>query len=492
MADSFGGTAGRKLKLFARAAIALLAIIAAILLTVEVRTRSAKRRLNALLSAYQARGEAATVTDLSPAQIPDDGNASADYVAAGKLMSASSAAYMESADIPAYLPWTDDELKKIRALLAETRPAFDRARAARGKRDANWGPATSPMLSMNAPYLTPARELADRLAHAALEAHVRGDDRAALEYVRDILALGDALLKSPRGIVPHLVTAGSRGVATSVLRQVAAELRVGDGPTEATRAQLDTLVSYLLDDKRERAAVRDTLMKERVEIVDAYQAFMAGTFNGPNTGTTNVFKFNLYFMRPQLLHEAALLAEWMTDRMNAAAVADDLLTALAHANRLLQDVEQHNDRYSRLMNVLVPPEKRPMTFLFQMRTSCHATAALLGLRLYALEHNGQFPESLNELVSRRYLPTTPTDAMAKGAPPLRFVPDPRDPKVYSVGADGKDDGGDETEPDVDFNLAEAPYEWNSPDAVFHYLRKPRLKKFNPDNIPGGRGEYQPE
>src|SRR5687768_17071601 len=69
-----------------------------------------------------------------------------------------------------------------------------------------------------------------------------------------------------------------------------------------------------------------------------------------------------------------------------------------------------------------------------------AAAAALALRLYALDHDGQLPPQLADIVSK-YLPTLPMDPFTPLNSELVYRPAGDDPKFYSVGLNGMDDGG---------------------------------------------------
>ncbi len=62
----------------------------------------------------------------------------------------------------------------------------------------------------------------------------------------------------------------------------------------------------------------------------------------------------------------------------------------------------------------------------------------LALRAYFLEHH-RYPSSLQELVPT-YLPALPGDPFALSGP-VHYRSDGRSYLLYSVGPDGKDDGG---------------------------------------------------
>ncbi|HEX5322294.1 MAG TPA: hypothetical protein VFW40_00810 [Capsulimonadaceae bacterium] len=82
-----------------------------------------------------------------------------------------------------------------------------------------------------------------------------------------------------------------------------------------------------------------------------------------------------------------------------------------------------------------------MSFWFrgvQIKTQTNLMLAALALRIYRLD-NGEYPNSLAEL-SPKYLPTTPADPFAMNSA-LRYRRTGGKYLLYSVGPDGKDDGG---------------------------------------------------
>jgi len=64
----------------------------------------------------------------------------------------------------------------------------------------------------------------------------------------------------------------------------------------------------------------------------------------------------------------------------------------------------------------------------------------LAILLYRLDHQLQYPRKLDDLVPQ-YLPAVPQDVHAPDQRPLAYRPEMHPPIVYSVGYNGKDDGG---------------------------------------------------
>ena len=93
-------------------------------------------------------------------------------------------------------------------------------------------------------------------------------------------------------------------------------------------------------------------------------------------------------------------------------------------------------------------------------------AVALAIRLYEIDH-GNRPADLSKLVPD-YLPAVPEDPFADDARMISYLPNAEYPRMYSVGEDGRDDGGkyqysdygnvNPYEPDISFFLSGEPPE----------------------------------
>jgi len=86
----------------------------------------------------------------------------------------------------------------------------------------------------------------------------------------------------------------------------------------------------------------------------------------------------------------------------------------------------------------VPNLTKPMRTHFENEARYIALRTALAIERHRLAHKGRMPSSLEELVPA-YLPAVPRDAFDNQ--PLRFKLLPRGYVLYSIGADGVDDGG---------------------------------------------------
>jgi len=112
----------------------------------------------------------------------------------------------------------------------------------------------------------------------------------------------------------------------------------------------------------------------------------------------------------------------------------------------------------------MPSYGRFVTQQYRGKAERRLAATALALRLYAADHGGSYPKTLDELVPN-YLPAVPTDPFATGSRPLKYsAADPAAPSVYSVGEDGADDGGS-TAPVRSRQRASNLGRWDTKDAV---------------------------
>ena len=79
---------------------------------------------------------------------------------------------------------------------------------------------------------------------------------------------------------------------------------------------------------------------------------------------------------------------------------------------------------------------------FKVLTERRVAAIMLAIRLYKFDHQDKLPDSLSDLVPR-YLRAVPRDPFDPANGPIRYLPKRDPPALYSMGFNGKDDGGSE-------------------------------------------------
>jgi hypothetical protein len=438
--------------------------------------REAQRRLDRALAPLVAGSLPIRAADMKPPPLTDETNAAAYFHKAHRSIvfndspAASSISY---ADYPPYGNQWDALAEKS---VKQNAAVFPAARKARAHDRADWGVNfVRPPIATLLPHLNDARHLANTLGDAALYAHFRGSDAAAIETMRDVRHVAAALGQDPF-VISHLVTVGIEMLAADRLQVIATRLRVApEGLTDdgtalpsTARAQLArpaardpvrALIRELLDDRAFGQALKTAYCGERAAQID----------------TADWFAEMSTVLRPMYQLEAARMAEQDEVLLEAAAqtswpAAQGVLArgaarrpppgppprsvaaafGLAGASPQREPVD-----YTRLLSSTLlgtSPLGRPIVQHMRARAEKRMTAVSLAAQLYRADHAGAWPPSLEAMVPQ-YLPQVPRDPLAQGDKPLGYVlakgglPDGSDrPLVYSVGANGVDDTANGTPP----------------------------------------------
>ncbi|KPK84710.1 MAG: hypothetical protein AMJ81_04960, partial [Phycisphaerae bacterium SM23_33] len=238
---------------------------------------SSSRDLRAELAAIKAAGEPIEFKDLAPQPIPDAENAAELYKKAAQL------------PLLAYDPWGQDKLpprlrrlgsmlpylmqhtqfrqehqQELKEILAMSNDALALCRQARGRTKSDWkldynAPALDVVLSRS---LSQYRQLCRLLCLVALAAHEKGQEEAAVEYLRDALALGRAV-GTPPDITSHLTQVGMQGLASNTVEEIAPALGVEAEQAGARRQQARALIRQLLDQQPLRDGLKWAFIGER-------------------------------------------------------------------------------------------------------------------------------------------------------------------------------------------------------------------------------------
>ena len=432
-----------------RIAITLLALALLLALGLWGAGKRAEKGLAADLAIYRAAGEPVTVDELNrwPALRSGDGeNAVPLLREAAQRIDGGSAAFKVAMDALHAPPFDDADLRVLEAAVAANADVLAKLDEATARTRIDWEPQhTSPvMLNVTPPSaLTGQRELAQLARIAAAAAHARGDDAEAIRRVGQILFVGRALDHQP-WLVQHLVAVACDAAAARAASDLAPDLHVGGDPRAAPPQRVRALIAALLDEQPASEGLRRALVGERVTQLDFPNGVLAGAA-GPFGGGPNLrIPGTRFVARPMLLDNARAMARYSTFLKDTAAASADLpayRAALAAADPV-PEVAKSPRRYA-MTAVMMPSLSRGVGSHYQGLTYRRLAATCLAARLYAIDHGGKLPEKLGDLVPA-YLPSVPLDPLAAGGMPLRYVneqADPQRPRVYSVGVDGKDDGG---------------------------------------------------
>lgn len=477
--------------------LAALLLVGLIIVLHAGLSRVAERKLNHQVAVYRAAGEpmsGAELARLDADTVADADNAALTLRAAAASVDENSPAVRAFDEIlheyredPVRPPLTEDEVKRMRDLLAANPAALAGASKAVTQPGVDWKlNFSTPMVLSLLPDLNPQRRLAQVLGAAALVAHHDGNDAEALRRVREMLFISRAVDRQPT-LVSHLVAIGISALATHHLTLIAPELTVStDGSAEggagggraATPEQVRELIAELLDDRPIHEGRKRALRGERVMQLDAATALAYGKIpldqlsGSPSDGRTpeqrrRAAKVSGYAIKPIALNDALIMIRYATGLVESGE-ADDLHALRAKLPRFPMEVKENHVMHL-VASMLLPSLDRAIEQDFRNLATRQTAATALAVRWYALEHDGQLPGRLEDLVPK-YLPKVPVDPMAAGGKPLGYVAGER-PIVYSVGENGRDDGGKEPPPTATAREIRA-----MSDEVVHLKRHPRPPK----------------
>ena len=449
----------------------LCILVAAALLVVRLAWgREARRRLERALGPVAAQGWPLRGEQLQAAALPDESNAAAYLKAADAAVSrVNESPACSSLSYPPFPPYGTAWDKTAQKSVIASAIAFPLARRARDFDRFDWG-TRIPQPSVNTllPHLNGARNLANTLGDAALYAHVHGDDAAALETMRDLRHVAEAVGAEPF-LISHLVNVGIEAMAQNRLQIIAGGLTVGPegesnradlasgapGPLvtpqpprrPASRVQVRALIAELLDD-RDFAAMQKAYAGERASQIDMAE-WMARQAKSTrpmfDLDTVRMLEQDAVLMeaasKPTMPAARAALAKSPTLTVPPAPPAAPMFPA-GTAPRARQPVD-----YTRLLSSnLIGGVAMSRTIQQNMRVRAdrRMSAVSLAAQVYRADH-GNWPPTLEALVPK-YLPEVPKDPMASGDRPLGYmigtVPLPgggERPVVYSVGDNGVDE-----------------------------------------------------
>ena len=169
-----------------------------------------------------------------------------------------------------------------------------------------------------------------------------------------------------------------------------------------------------------------------MEELDAYNMFSSMGQNGVSRSGTPLFRagLELDIVRASKRPAAGIIA---TTRPNYSA-------AMAAMPREDPNPSRLEEASTILSRILAPAVDRAVEQQFRGTLERRVAAIRIAIRLYRIDHDGRYPDTLSALVPE-YLPFHLTDPFAADNRPISYRPDSKLPVLYSVGSNGKDDGG---------------------------------------------------
>jgi hypothetical protein len=410
----------------------------------------AETRLQAKIGAYHAAGEPILLEDLATQPIPDEEN--------GAYFLQQAAAQLgppvEVSDVIRDSRTGKVDLAAARKFLADNAQALRLVHEAQSRAATDWQVRLrSPVvITFTTPSLAPQRALAKTTCSAAYYAHALNHDEAALEAIRDNLALSRHVDRMEAGLISDLTAVAIDELGLQVVETIAHNLAVGDNGSpesrdaqSATCEQVRSLIRELLDEADSRASWRRALRYERMQELDAVTACCEGrlSLGGLVTARTSPLQQIAGRTVTLLLAPAFRLdALHMTERADAIGRSGDAPNWPTALRQLPPDLTARSvaEQVTQFLSTrLIFSASRAVLIHFWLYADRRMAAIALAMRLYEFDH-GQRPATLVELVPD-YLPAMPLDPFDPNDGPIRYLPDAPSPLLYSIGSNAVDDEG---------------------------------------------------
>jgi hypothetical protein len=273
---------------------------------------------------------------------------------------------------------------------------------------------------------------AARLACLQAEQSFReGRELEGYRCALDVVRLGGRLQESNGGIVDYLVGCLIRSLGLETIRRHLPDCAL-------SAAQLSAIAAGVLQQEASTEALTNAFKVDYQYAIGS----LAATWSGKPAGKSNN-PLERIKLTPVYNHRRTQSLFANETRALIAA------TSLPHSKRRLPPPSPSPSRVGLMLSgnavgkitfqISESANRRFLIFKSQDRVQIHATAALVAMRAYQIEH-GRLPNQLTQLVPK-YLPALPIDDFDGEA--LRFNPESK--VLYSVGENGTDNHGVETD-----------------------------------------------
>jgi hypothetical protein len=422
-----------------RLVVAGVVLLAAMVLLRLLWGLEAQRRARAEFERYRAAGQPVYVADFDRMldKVPRWDNAAVLYERAINNIVPTTTLGVGFGRFVSEIENLCEDRATAEELLNSNGPALNLAHQARSRPTVAWNSRLADTSRLFTTHLSGQRLLAKVLWFAAFYQHQVGDHAAAVDAAADLVAFNDAVAAHPT-LMSTLLGQAGRYLTFSLIERIGHTLQIGNGQQgseaplrPATRSQVTELIGLLLQEQRFLEATTQAYWGERACSLAESEAMAADIPAGS-------------VIRPLLVLDMIRLARIWTARADAVAqanwpVAATHLPAENDSGALLHLLTHP------ITNALSRGTGRDTRIIVSRHFVCLAqrrmAATGLAMRLFEIDH-GHRPTQLADLVPD-YLPAVPADPFSPDGARIRYRPAVEPAVLYSLGADGKDDGGAE-------------------------------------------------
>jgi len=339
----------------------------------------------------------------------------------------------------------------ISGILAINQDVFQRLRLGRARSKVEWelNVRGNDVIASFIPSCSGYRALSKLARVNALYQHRNGNDAAAVESLLGIRWIAEVLYAYPT-LIPQLVGEASDGLLCDTIERVQADLQVASEITDertashpAARTEIVKLIESLGNQSGTVKGMQESLRSERM--------FQLAILKQIEDGTVVMSSLLFYSSPPfsDFAHSTVLSPLLELDTLKAMRWTGRQMELIPSDSwKEMQEFKTAIDREATVGATSIDPffgsdlpsTHRAITLYFKARALRQMAATALAIRLYQLDHDGQRPRELAELVPD-YLPSLPMDPFADGKP-IGYRPDADPPYLYTVFEDGVDQGGE--------------------------------------------------
>jgi hypothetical protein len=428
----------------------------------------AQQRLDAQIAEWRAAGQPVRIEDFAVPQVADADNAALLYQQA--IVNQSYYRNVQIGDLLAHA-WRRQEWEPVQGLVKEylqqNATTFDLVAQATQRTEADWGVRLkSPVCNVPLPNLSTQRDLCRLIVLSAMDAQHRGDTALVLDRLSQALILANRQSDMQPFLITTLVSIAMEAVTCEAIETIGHALELKESPEIYSKAR--QLQELLLTEQQITDQYKCAIYGERLIVLDTSEIWANGLSNkralvaafGPG-----VLRFGWglgTFLGPVVMLDAQRSMDYTTlladiplgqevhDRSTPSPESIDLVTYV-------------NQIYSMWM---LPSLSRSHELAGRAMLRRRMAAITLALRLYELDR-GNKAESLSQLVPD-YLPSVPLDPFDPNGGEIRYLATVDMPRLYSVGFDHADDGGEfglKDDGDIDWNVKDHVW-FLGPERVF--------------------------